>query len=165
MTKEKKVAEEAQATEEKIEQATPAVELPALPEFLQNHPIRTLNFQDGKREFVLLNQNPLTFQNQEKQPFQQLIVEYWLDRISLQVFVVANWASPVGTATTNIFPRSALFTEQTFHGAMAKLLDAGFHVDGPMFAQLRLMMMAIDPFNGAWVSRGEKKPESAETQK
>lgn len=143
---------QAPAKEQPTEGTTQSPALPPLPEFLQEHPVRTVKQNGEDRAFVVLNHHPLSFQNQEKKVIQELFVEFWLDRQTLQVFVVVNWMSPVGQATTNIFPRAALFGEASFQNAMANILNAGLHINGEFFEHLRLMMTIIDPFNGVWAS-------------
>ena len=100
---------QASAQEQPTEGTTQSPALPPLPDFLQRHSVRTVKQNGEDRTFVVLNHYPLSFQNQEKKAIQELFVEFWLDRQTLQVFVVVNWMSPVGQATTNIFPRAALF--------------------------------------------------------
>lgn len=144
---------QASAQEQPTEGTTQSPALPPLPDFLQRHSVRTVKQNGEDRTFIVLNHYPLSFQNQEKKAIQELFVEFWLDRQTLQVFVVVNWMSPVGQATTNIFPRAALFGEASFLNAMANILNAGLHINGEFFEHLRLMMTTIDPFNGVWATR------------
>lgn len=85
---------QAPAQEQPTEGTTQSPALPPLPDFLQRHSVRTVKQNGEDRTFVVLNHHPLSFQNQEKKAIQELFVEFWLDRQTLQVFVVVNWMSP-----------------------------------------------------------------------
>lgn len=87
---------QASVKEQSTEEIAQSPELPVLPEFLHMHPVRTVKQNGEDRVFIVLNHHPLSFQNQEKKAIQEPFVEFWLDRQTLQVFVVVNWMSPVG---------------------------------------------------------------------
>ena len=147
--------------EQSTEEIAQSPELPALPEFLHMHPVRTVKQNGEDRVFIVLNHHPLSFQNQEKKAIQELFVEFWFDRQTLQVFVVVNWMSPVGQATTNIFVDflNAIWDQQNTRSIPTDIRWEDFAPEKVML-RFKEELQRLQPYVEGWFSeRGKSLPD------
>lgn len=152
---------QASVKEQSTEEIAQSPELPALPEFLHMHPVRTVKQNGEDRVFIVLNHHPLSFQNQEKKAIQELFVEFWFDRQTLQVFVVVNWMSPVGQATTNIFVDflNAIWDQQNTRSIPTDIRWEDFAPEKVML-RFKEELQRLQPYVEGWFSeRGKSLPD------